>query len=325
MVSSRPSTGTSAVSSLRGGPRQHTMSCTVQSSDTERRRGHQTQANTAINANLLAAQPLQHRVERQTAKHQVFPGDAPSLEAQDVVARKARQLWAADRVAGRLAKAVSLVRDGKQPNDPELLLAALKKFNDVGWDADEKVAMTRSRKAAQEQLRREAMEKQRDTEEEKELQVAAHKQAGEAAREKLRREREEKRIQLSDTRIKQKRTVEINRRTTLVTELVDKEWNKEQQYVSLIRNREQERRQSARVVQQRDYDEIVAIESQRRERCVSSLEAQQDLKEARDLQVIKALPGHPALLGGHRKDIAPYAQQHRPMRFHLRRWTNPDD
>ena len=309
------------VSSFRGGSRQQT----AQSSDTDRGRGQQTQANTVINANILAAPPVQHLVERQKAKASVFQGDAPSLDAQDVVARKARQLWAADRVAGRLAKAVSLVRDGKQPKDPELLLAALEKFNDAVWDADEKVAITRSRKAAQEQLRRDAIEKQRVAEEEKEMQFAAHKQNAEAARAKLRREREEKRMQLSDTRIEQKRTVEINRRTSQVKELVDKEWNKEQQYVSLIRTREQERRQSVRAVQQHDHDELVGIESHRRARCVSALEAQQNLKEARDPQVIKALPGHPALLGGHTKNIAPYAQQHRPMRFQLRRWSNPDD
>ena len=282
-------------------------------------------ANTKINASQ--GNDLHHartQGEEQRRKHQRFASDAPSLAAQDEVAQKARMLWAADRVAGRLARAVALVRDGKQPKDPEMVLAALEKLSHVVTDVDEKVAIKRSMKAAQHKSRTDAVEAKRNAEDERAARIFTARKAAEAARSVVRNDRETRRIEQVENRIENKRSTEIVRRTRQVQELVEKEWEREQQHVHLIRTNEVQRRQSARAVQQREREEEVQKEEQRRRRCVSALEREQAKKEASDPQVIKALPGHPALLGGHTRNIAPYAQQHRPLRYQLGRWQHPD-
>lgn len=225
----------------------------------------------------------------------------------------------------RLAKAVSMVRDGKQTQDAALLLAALAKYEGGVYDVEERVAEKRSQKNAQEMHRRDGIDKQRKAEEEKERTYALAKQSAQNARTNIRSELEFKQIQRAEEVIATKRAEETNRRARLVQELVDKEWDKEQQHVNLISTREVARRQSARAVQEREHAELVHIDEQRRRRCVTALEKQQGRREDSDAQVIKALPGHPALRQGHAKDIAPYVQQQRPLRFQLRRWQHPDN
>jgi hypothetical protein len=73
-------------------------------------------------------------------------------------------------------------------------------------------------------------------------------------------------------------------------------------------------------VQEREHRELVQAEEQRRGRCLAALEREQVQREESDPQVIKALPGHPGLLGGHSKNIAPYAQQQRPLRRLVGPW-----
>ena len=307
-------------------------------STAERKTEQRTKANTVVNAkhtNRGSSAPQQNvqndpqrqnvLVERQKAKNKKFESDVLSFGEQDEVARKARELWAADRVAGRLAKAVAMLNDGKKPNDPLLLLEALAKFKDVEHDTEVKVANKREKKAAEETLRRNAMEAQRVAEEEKRARYVHEKQSAESARKAMKSERETKFMQATEEKLNRKRTEEADRRTRQVRELVDKEWEKEQQHMSLARERERERRKSARVVQERDHESLVLFESEQRRRFVKALETEQVRKEARDPQVIKALPGHPALLGGHTKNIAPYAMQLRPMRYQLRRWQFLDD
>ena len=293
------------------------MCCT----DTERRRDRETSHNTRANANLLAAsQQPQPLGDRQRQKHQVLPTDMALRAAQDDVAQKARMLWAADRVACRLAKAVSLVRDGRQPKDPEMVLAALEKFKYAVHDADEKVVLTRSRKAEEAKRRREAVEAKRDAEDAKMEAIAAHRKAAEESRTCLRRERENARIQRAESIVEAKRDAELQRRTRMVKELVEKDWEKEQQHVHTARLREVHRRQSARALQEREAAEVEQFDVQRRQRTIVRLEKEAGLREAADPQVIKALPGHPAKLGGHSKNIAPYAMQLRDHGYQLSRW-----
>ena len=216
-----------------------------------------------------------------------------------------------------------MVRDGKQPQDPALLLAALAKYKGVIYDVEGKVAEKRSQKNAEEQRRRDAIENQRIAEEEKEKMHALAKQSAENSRVNVRIQRESKRIQRADDIMATRRAAETQRRTRLVHELVEMEEIREQQHVHLIRNREVDRRQSMNVRQEREAAELVHLDEHRRRRCVAALETQQARKEASDPQAIKALPGHPALRKGHAKDIAPYVQQQRPLQFQLRRWQHP--
>jgi IgA-specific serine endopeptidase len=296
-------------------------------SETERsERSARTRANTEANAARQASAPqLQPRGDAQRRKHQGGgQADAPSLAEQDEIAQRARALWAADRVAGRLARAVALVRDGKPPNDPELLLAALDKYKHIVTDVDAKVAEKRSLRTAQQQSRTGKIEAQRVAEEEKVQRCQASRMAAEAARTRAKSEREGRRTSRADGILEAKRQAEIDRRARQMRELVDAEWDKEQQHVKLANAREMQRRQDARAVQEREHRELVQAEEQRRGRCLAALEREQVQREESDPQVIKALPGHPGLLGGHSKNIAPYAQQQRPLRFQLRRWQHPD-
>jgi len=298
---------------------------TQRSSETERSvlRSARTRANTEANAARHAQLPLQPQPRGDAQRRKCGLAVAPSLHENDV-AQRARALWAADRVAGRLARAVSMVRDGKQPTDPEMLLAALDKYKHIVTDVDVKVAEKRELKAAQQQSRAGRIEAQRVAEQEKAARCRASRQAAEAARARARSERENQRTRQADDRLETKRQAEIERRTRQVQELVDAEWDKEQQHVKQASARELQRRQDARAVQEREHRELVQSEGQRRGRCVAALEREQAQREESDPQVIKALPGHPGLLGGHSKNIAPYAQQQRPLRFQLRRWQHPD-
>ena len=295
-------------------------------SETERsERSARTRANTEANAARQASAPQpQPRGDAQRRKHQGGPADAPSLAEQEEIAQRARALWAADRVAGRLARAVALVRDGKPPNDPELLLAALDKYKHIVTDLDAKVAEKRSLRAAQQQSRTGKIETQRIAEEEKVQRCQASRMAAEAERTRAKSEREGRRTSRADGILEAKRQAEIDRRARQMRELVDAEWDKEQQHIKLANAREMQRRQDARAVQEREHRELVQAEEQRRGRCLAALEREQVQREESDPQVIKALPGHPGLLGGHSKNIAPYAQQQRPLRFQLRRWQHPD-
>ena len=274
------------------------------------------QANTAANANRRV---VVTRSDRQRQKCRNDPAEA----TQEEIAAKARQLWAADRVAARLARAVNLVRDGKVVSDPELLLAAVEKFQGVVYDADEKMAERCSRLAAQESGRRQATEAQRKAQQDKEANRRLLKQAAEAARQALRSEREMQRSEKATEMIETKRTRELARRNRDEQELVEKEWTKEQEHVHASSSRELQRREGARALQEREHKELVRRDDARRRKRVEMLETEQMLKEAADPQVLKALPGSAALLGGHRKNIAPYAQQQRQHIYQLSRWQYP--
>ena len=281
------------------------------------------QVNTEANAHTRRAAATNG--ERQRQKHQYAAArDDPSRAAADDVAVKARQLWAADRVAGRLARAVNLVRDGKAVKDPELLLAAIEKYKDVIYDTNEKMAERCSRLAAKEARRRNAMEAERTAQEDREASWRASKQEAEAARATSRTERESKRAQRAAEIIDAKRTRELTRRNREVEELVEREWTREQQHLHTCQSREAQRRENARAVQEREHWELVRSDEARRLRRVDQLETEQTAREAADPQVIKALPGSVALLGGHKKNIAPYAQQHRQHLYHLSRWQHPE-
>lgn len=282
----------------------------------------ETDYNTRANANPSAAsQRAQPLGDRQRQKHQLLPTDTAPGVAQDV-AQKARMLWAADRVACRLARAVSLVRDGKQPKDAEMVLAALETFKHAVHDADERVALARSRKAEEVKRRRDAVEAQRVAADAKIEGFAAHRKAARESRTSLQREREKARIQRAESILEAKRDAEVQRRTRMVEELVDKEWEKEQQHVHSARQREVQRRQSAHSLQDREAAELEELDAQRRTRTIVRLEKEQGLREAADPQVIKAMSGHPAKLGGHTKSIAPYATQLRDHGYRLSRWQH---
>lgn len=227
-------------------------------------------------------------------------------------------------MAGRLARAVNLVRDGKAVKDPELLLAAIDKYKDVIYDTNEKMAAKCSRLAAQEASRRNAVEVERTAQEARQASWRASKQEAEAARVASRKELESKRAQRAAEIIDSKRTKELTRRNREAEELVEREWTREQQHLSTCQSREVQRREAARAVQEREHWELVRSDEARRRRRVDQLETEQTVKEAADAQVIKALPGSAALLGGHKKNIAPYAQQHRRHLYHLSRWQHPE-
>lgn len=275
------------------------------------------QANTVANSNRRVVVTCS---DRQRQKHRNDPAEA----TQEEIAAKARQLWAADRVAARLARAVSLVRDGKVVSDPELLLAAVEKFQGVVYDADEKMAERSSRLAAQESGRRQAIEAQRKAQEDKEANRRLQKQAAEAARQAVRSEREKLRSEKATELIETKRTRELARRNRNEQELVEKEWIKEQEHVLASAARELQRREGARALQELEHKELVRGDEARRRRRVEMLESEQILKEAADPQVIKALPGSAALLGGHKKNIAPYVSQQRQHIYQLSRWQYPE-
>jgi len=313
-----------------------TSRTTVQSIDTQLRANTRANARAAIREDetgrLLAITQSEHACSKSFSeqpkclarhtRHTPRPTDTPEgmLAAQDEVAEKARALWAADRVACRLAKAVSLVRDGKQPKDGEMVLAALEKFKAMETDLEQKVAATRSRRADAAAQRADAILQQREAGEAKEASVAQKKKAAAAARQAIRSERERRQLQRSECIAEKRRAAELNRRKEQQEVYVEREWKTQQSHVHARVMREVERRKHFRQVQEREAEELEHADGRMRALRVAQLEKEQENREATDAQVIKALPGHHAKLMGHAKNIAPYALQLREHGYRLSRW-----
>jgi hypothetical protein len=237
----------------------------------------------------------------------------------------ARELWNFDTKHARLARDLQRYLQGAAVEDPVSLAEYLKsKMGLMDFEEAKKKEKDKARNEA-EILRRKKQDADRDKEQAAtELRTKNGVEQEMGRRIALEKRRQEAAVK-EDVALKRKQEVENLRVERLRRDLVEQEDERIKLVDETSRAREVQRRIDAAALQERQHQELCERDEVKRERRKAWEQEHQHDKERRDPQVVRASPGHPALMQGHPKMIAPYAMQQRPMLARLNRWKHPDD